>query len=151
MKNLTVLKLKKIRTKRGFILIHYKKKLTIKKRLKCEFQHFRRFGGERGIRTPGGFHLNGFQDRRNRPLCHLSAAKIQKIIYDSSYFNFFLYFFHYFSKGYAGIGTKTLVANSLSNIYNPYPLSPIIFKASIIPVAFSSSSTCSSIYHFNMD
>ncbi|WP_302316399.1 hypothetical protein, partial [uncultured Muribaculum sp.] len=26
----------------------------------------------RGIRTPGGVTLNGFQDRRNRPLCHLS-------------------------------------------------------------------------------
>lgn len=38
--------------------------------------------GERGIRTPGGFHLNGFQDRRIRPLCHLSAAKIrvQKVV-----------------------------------------------------------------------
>jgi hypothetical protein len=34
--------------------------------------------GERGIRTPGGLHLNGFQDRRNRPLCHLSAAKVQR-------------------------------------------------------------------------
>src|SRR5688572_15058660 len=33
-------------------------------------------GGERGIRTPGGFHLNGFQDRRIRPLCHLSGAKV---------------------------------------------------------------------------
>ena len=28
--------------------------------------------GERGIRTPGASQLNGFQDRRNRPLCHLS-------------------------------------------------------------------------------
>ena len=37
------------------------------------------FGGERGIRTPGGLTLNGFQDRRNRPLCHLSAAKVVKI------------------------------------------------------------------------
>ena len=35
------------------------------------------FGGERGIRTPGGLHLNGFQDRRIRPLCHLSDAKIR--------------------------------------------------------------------------
>ena len=33
-------------------------------------------GGERGIRTPGGLHLNGFQDRRIRPLCHLSGAKV---------------------------------------------------------------------------
>jgi hypothetical protein len=33
------------------------------------------FGGERGIRTPGGVTLNGFQDRRIRPLCHLSKNK----------------------------------------------------------------------------
>ena len=32
--------------------------------------------GERGIRTPGSFTFNGFQDRRNRPLCHLSGRKI---------------------------------------------------------------------------
>ena len=30
------------------------------------------YGGERGIRTPGTFQYNGFQDRRIRPLCHLS-------------------------------------------------------------------------------
>ena len=28
--------------------------------------------GETGIRTPGTSRFNGFQDRRNRPLCHLS-------------------------------------------------------------------------------
>jgi hypothetical protein len=33
--------------------------------------------GERGIRTPGPLTVNGFQDRRNRPLCHLSAANIE--------------------------------------------------------------------------
>jgi hypothetical protein len=33
--------------------------------------------GERGIRTPGGVTLNGFQDRRIRPLCHLSGRKIR--------------------------------------------------------------------------
>ena len=32
-------------------------------------------GGEIGIRTPGTFQFNGFQDRRNRPLCHLSGRK----------------------------------------------------------------------------
>ena len=32
--------------------------------------------GERGIRTPGGLTLNGFQDRRIRPLCHLSTTKV---------------------------------------------------------------------------
>ena len=35
----------------------------------------RMFSGERGIRTPGASQLNGFQDRRNRPLCHLSGHK----------------------------------------------------------------------------
>ena len=29
-------------------------------------------GGRRGIRTPGSFHFNGFQDRRIKPLCHPS-------------------------------------------------------------------------------
>ena len=36
------------------------------------------FSGERGIRTPGGVTLNGFQDRRNRPLCHLSIMVVMK-------------------------------------------------------------------------
>ena len=31
--------------------------------------------GKRGIRTPGTLQFNGFQDRRNRPLCHLSGDK----------------------------------------------------------------------------
>ena len=30
------------------------------------------FSGERGIRTPGTSQYVGFQDRCNRPLCHLS-------------------------------------------------------------------------------
>ena len=34
-------------------------------------------GGERGIRTPGTFRYNGFQDRRIRPLCHLSISKVE--------------------------------------------------------------------------
>jgi hypothetical protein len=36
-------------------------------------------GGERGIRTPGTFRLNGFQDHRIRPLCHLSAGRWEGI------------------------------------------------------------------------
>ena len=36
------------------------------------------FGGRRGIRTPGGFHLNGFQDRRDRPLRHPSVSAAAK-------------------------------------------------------------------------
>jgi hypothetical protein len=34
------------------------------------------FGGERGIRTPGPVTVNGFQDRRIRPLCHLSGSSL---------------------------------------------------------------------------
>ena len=34
--------------------------------------HMLTSGGEGGIRTPGPFRVNGFQDRRIRPLCHLS-------------------------------------------------------------------------------
>src|ERR1044071_1650459 len=30
-------------------------------------------GGEGGIRTPEPLRVIGFQDRRNRPLCHLSV------------------------------------------------------------------------------
>ena len=36
----------------------------------CEIQK-NQSGRERGIRTPGGSHLNGFQDRRFQPLSHL--------------------------------------------------------------------------------
>lgn len=32
-------------------------------------------GRERGIRTPGGMTLNGFQDRRYRPLSHLPTIQ----------------------------------------------------------------------------
>ncbi len=32
-------------------------------------------GGEGGIRTPGPFTVNCFQDSRDRPLCHLSGDK----------------------------------------------------------------------------
>ena len=36
------------------------------------------FSGETGIRTPGASQHNGFQDRRNRPLCHLSKTSFGK-------------------------------------------------------------------------
>ena len=32
------------------------------------------YGGRGGIRTPGTSRFNGFQDRRDRPLCHPSGA-----------------------------------------------------------------------------
>ena len=49
-----------------------------------------RSSGERGIRTPGGVTLNGFQDRRIRPLCHFSAAKVAFFLYSQT--NFILFF-----------------------------------------------------------
>ena len=36
--------------------------------------------GETGIRTPGTFQYNGFQDRRNRPLCHLSKTPLSEVL-----------------------------------------------------------------------
>ena len=40
--------------------------------------------GERGIRTPGPVTVNGFQDRRIRPLCHLSNG-VQKYAFALSF------------------------------------------------------------------
>ncbi len=39
-------------------------------------RRFEQFCGERGIRTPGPVTVNGFQDRRIRPLCHLSLTTL---------------------------------------------------------------------------
>ena len=50
------------------------------------------FCGKRGIRTPGPVKINGFQDRRIRPLCHLSATKVQP------FFDFAKYFLHHLQK-----------------------------------------------------
>ena len=46
-----------------------------KKKRRSQIGSFFFFSGERGIRTPGASQLNGFQDRRNRPLCHLSSSE----------------------------------------------------------------------------
>ena len=40
----------------------------------CKILIFKIYCGEGGIRTPGTLQYNGFQDRRDRPLCHLSNA-----------------------------------------------------------------------------
>ena len=37
--------------------------------------------GETGIRTPGTSRYNGFQDRRNRPLCHLSKTLLRVALF----------------------------------------------------------------------
>ena len=44
----------------------------------CNLLIFSIYCGETGIRTPGTSQYNGFQDRRNRPLCHLSKTPFQK-------------------------------------------------------------------------
>ena len=42
------------------------------------------FCGKRGIRTPGALQLNGFQDRRDRPLRHPSGeAKVARIFHSA--------------------------------------------------------------------
>ena len=41
------------------------------------------FSGKRGIRTPGPSQVNGFQDRRIRPLCHLSCWNIRRCARDA--------------------------------------------------------------------
>ena len=48
--------------------------------------------GERGIRTPGTSQYNGFQDRRDRPLCHLSKTSFQKCSFSKAMqrYDFFL-------------------------------------------------------------
>ena len=60
---------------------------------------FRWFCGKRGIRTPEPFQVNGFQDRRDRPLRHLSERLLtvvfQKPLRNYSklkeYANFFVF------------------------------------------------------------
>lgn len=48
---------------------------------------FLRSGRERGIRTPGGVTLNGFQDRRFQPLSHLPNLEINSRTNSISYTN----------------------------------------------------------------
>ncbi|WP_343029048.1 hypothetical protein, partial [Bacteroides xylanisolvens] len=36
------------------------------------------------IRTPGTSQYNGFQDRRNRPLCHLSKTSLSEVLFVKS-------------------------------------------------------------------
>ncbi len=52
--------------------------------------HRRGFSRERGIRTPGPLTVNGFQDRRIRPLCHLSKGLCWSLNSDAK-IHFFLF------------------------------------------------------------
>ncbi len=47
--------------------------------------------GEQGIRTPEPVTVNGFQDRRIRPLCQLSAAKVQIFSFMQNFISNFQY------------------------------------------------------------
>src|SRR5690606_27459253 len=46
---------------------------------------------ESGIRTPEPVTVNGFQDRRIRPLCQLSAAKVQIFLFKQNFISNFLF------------------------------------------------------------
>ena len=46
----------------------------------CNLLIFSVYCGETGIRTPGSVTFNGFQDRRNRPLCHLSKTSLSEVL-----------------------------------------------------------------------
>ena len=46
----------------------------------CNSLIFSVYCGETGIRTPGSVTFNGFQDRRNRPLCHLSKTSLSEVL-----------------------------------------------------------------------
>ena len=48
-------------------------------------------GGEQRIRTPGTFRFNGFQDRRDRPLCQLSIFDFIMQTFDVKAFTFSSY------------------------------------------------------------
>ena len=60
----------------------YKKSRDVTSLLISAFTRFPELSacGERGIRTPGTSQFNGFQDRRNRPLCHLSSKSGAKVL-----------------------------------------------------------------------
>ena len=47
---------------------------STKKKCPVNLLIYRTLCGERGIRTPGTSQFNGFQDRRDRPLRHLSSV-----------------------------------------------------------------------------
>ena len=55
---------------------------TLKRKISatcCFTTRYADFGGERGIRTPGTSRYDGFQDRCNRPLYHLSMAMVYQL------------------------------------------------------------------------
>ena len=64
------------------ILLCAQKKKTCKVLIYRDFLCFAILSsGETGIRTPGTSRYNGFQDRRNRPLCHLSKTLLRVALF----------------------------------------------------------------------
>ena len=107
-------------------------------------------GGERGIRTPGSFHFNGFQDRRNRPLCHLSVLSYYINAYNNVQCNCFsLYLQCIFSR-------FDEIARSARTISIPSPTAPYksaaIDHSAISPyfvIILMFTTTCNAIiFHF---
>ena len=58
----------------------------------CKSLIFKVYCGETGIRTPGTSQYNGFQDRRNRPLCHLSKTLLQECFLSKAMQRYILFF-----------------------------------------------------------
>ena len=57
---------------------------TLKRKISvtcCFTTRYADLGGERGIRTPGASQHDGFQDRCNRPLYHLSLVNSSQEIF----------------------------------------------------------------------
>ena len=67
--------------RRHLLFSHLRLQVNLRQRYKKQKVPISRYlfaswsSGEGGIRTPGASQLNGFQDRRNRPLCHLSKGQ----------------------------------------------------------------------------
>ncbi len=67
-------KIKIFNKKKQLYLINIILNLTNKKMRTTNVIRIFASGGERGIRTPGASQHDGFQDRCNRPLYHLSIV-----------------------------------------------------------------------------
>src|SRR6476619_6077322 len=96
--------------------------------------------GERGIRTPGPVTVNGFQDRRIRPLCHLSGANIDGRRKPTKSFSIVCYFFS--SPSFSLINTKLPKSICIGNMP--------IFTTAFLPRSSSTSPTCHFLFIFTL-
>ena len=67
---------------------------STKKKSPVNLAIYRTMCGERGIRTPGTSRYDGFQDRCNRPLYHLSLVKMTSLVFLSGCKGTTIFLFH---------------------------------------------------------